>query len=126
MGFGAIFRKWAGGWIFIGIVIVILYIAVAIIWLALAMAIPLIMIDVAVIALIVGLIRKDRSRFPFTLSVAGAVLVVADYKQRWFTKALATNVSFLAWLVPVLLSVNILAGLISVYFLIRISMNKRN
>jgi hypothetical protein len=50
---------------------------------------------------------------------------VVDYNQGWSTKSLATNVSFLAGLVPVLLYLNVLAGLIAAYFLIRNFMDAR-
>ena len=99
---------------------------VAIMWFVFALAIPLLVIDVAAIALIAGLVRKEMSKFLLPLSVAGTVLVLADYNQGWFTKALATNVPFLAGMVPVLLYINVLAGLIAAYLLIRTFMDKRN
>jgi hypothetical protein len=98
----------------------------AILWFIFALAIPLIVIDLALIALIVGIVQKNWSHFLFPLSIAGSVLVVADYNKGWFTKALATNVPFLARIVPVLLYINILAGLVAAYFLIKAFINKRN
>lgn len=106
-------------------VLVLIAIA-AVLWFVFALALPLLVIDIAAIALIVGLTRKEMSKFLLPLSVAGAVLVVADHNQGWFTKALAKNVPFLAGIVPVLLYINILAGLIAAYFMIRAFMNKRN
>jgi len=98
----------------------------AILWFVFAVAIPLLMIDIAAIALIAALTRKHLSKWLLPLSVGGAVLVVVDYNQGWLTKSLATNVSFLAGLVPVLLYINVLAGLIAAYFLIRNFMDAKN
>jgi tetratricopeptide (TPR) repeat protein len=99
---------------------------VAILWFVFALAIPLLVIDIAAIALIAGLLQKNWSRFLLPVSIAGAALVVADYNRGWFTRALANNVPFLAGVVPVLLYINILAGLIAAYFLIRTFLDKRN
>jgi hypothetical protein len=98
----------------------------AILWFVFAVAIPLLMIDIAAIALIAALIRKDSSKWLLPLSAGGAVLLLADYNLGWSTKSLATNVSFLAGLIPILLYINVLAGLIAAYFLIRNFMNARN
>jgi tetratricopeptide (TPR) repeat protein len=96
------------------------------VWFIFAVAIPIIVIDTAAIALIAALIRKDLSRFLLPISVAGSVLVVVDYNQGWLTKILANNVPFLAGMIPILLYINVLAGLIAAYFLIRAFMDKRN
>lgn len=116
MGCGALIAIYMG----LGILLI------AIVWFVLALAIPLLVIDIAAIALIASLIRKQLSKFLLPLSIAGAFLTVADYNLGWFTKALATNVPFLAAMIPVLLYVNVLAGLIAAYLLIRTFMNKRN
>jgi hypothetical protein len=103
-----------------------LVVVALIVWFVFAVAIPLLMIDIAALALIAAVVRKEMSRWLLPLSVGGAVLVVADYNLGWFTKTLATNVSFLAGLIPVLLYANVLAGLIAAYFLIRNFMDRRN
>jgi len=109
----------------IAILIVGSILVIAILWFVFALAIPLLVIDIAAIALVVSLIRKPLGKFLLPLSIAGACLVVADYNQGWFTKALAKNVPFLSGIVPVLLYVNVLAGLIAAYLLIRALMDKK-
>ena len=111
---------------FIGKLIGALIVIVAIVWFVFAVAIPLLVIDIAAITLIAALVRKDLSKWLLPLSLVGAVLVVADYNRGWFTKSLATNVPFLAGLVPILFYVNVLAGLIAAYFLIRGFLDERN
>lgn len=111
---------------FWGKVIGVLVFVGLVVWFVFAVAIPLLVIDIAAIALIAALIHKDLSKWLLPLSVLGAVLVVADYNQGWFTKSLAANVSFLAGLIPILLYVNVLAGLIAAYLVIRNFMDERN
>lgn len=115
-GCGVLFAILAGGAILV----------IAILWFVFALAIPLLVIDIAALALIASLIRKPLSKFLLPVSIAGAVLAVADYNQGWFTKALAANVPFLAGMIPVLFYINVLAGLIAAYLLIRALMDKRN
>lgn len=109
----------------IGKIIGVVIVVGAIVWFVLAVAIPLLVINIATLALIAGITRKEARRFLLPLSVAGAVLVMVDYNRGWFTKTLAGNVSFFAGLIPSLLYLNILAGLIAAYFLIRDFLNER-
>jgi len=107
------------GYAWIGKIIGFLIVAFIVIWLVFAVVIPLVVIDIAIIALIVGLVIRKWNKFLFPLSILGAVYVVLDFNLGWFTKAFATNVTFLAGLIPILFYVNIVAGLVAAYFLIR-------
>jgi hypothetical protein len=50
---------------------------------------------------------------------------VADVSRGWFTKTLVSHVSFFAGLIPIFFYVNIVAGLIAAYFMIRDFLNAR-
>lgn len=100
--------------------------AAAIIWFVFAVAVPLILINIATIALIVGLTKKKWSKFLFPLSILGMVLTVVDYNMRWFTKALVNNVSFFEGLIPFFFYLNIATGLVAAYFSIRDYLNARS
>ena len=108
----------------IGKLIGVIIVVVAIVWFVFSVAIPLLAINIAVIALTLAAIRKEVSRFLLPLSVVGAAFVLTDYNNGWFTKTLATNVSFFADLIPVFLYINVFAGLFAAYFLIRNFLNK--
>ena len=103
-----------------------LFVAAAVIWLIFAVAIPLILINTASIALITGLSRSKWKTFFFSLSAFGAVLMVADYNLGWFTTALVSNISFLEQFIPFLFYLNVSAGLIAAYFLIRNYLDSTN
>jgi hypothetical protein len=111
----------------IGLVIkAAVYIAlfVVVVWLVLV-AVTLAIINAAVISLIIGLTQKKARRYLFILSLIGAIFVLADYNNGWFTKSLASNASFLVGLIPLFLYLNISAGLVASYFLIRDLFNEK-
>lgn len=103
----------------IGKLIAYIVVAIAVIWLVFSVAIPLAVINIALIALLGGKVRKEWRGFLFPISVCGAFLVVADYNEGWFTAKLVNSLSFFGGLIPVFLYVNIAAGLCAAYFLIR-------
>lgn len=96
----------------------------AILWLV-SMVVILSLINIATIALIAGLTKKDWSKFLFLVSILGAILIVFDYNYGWSTKSLVNNASFLSGLVPVFYYMNITAGLVAAYFLIRDYLNEK-
>ncbi len=110
---------------FFGKVIGILIVAAIVIWLVFAVVIPLAVINIAVIALIIGMAKKEWSKILFPFSILGSIYLIVDYNKGFFTKALVSNVSFLDGLVPILFYINILAGLVSAYLLIRDQIDKK-
>jgi hypothetical protein len=110
----------------LGKIIGVLLVVVAIVWFVFNVAIPIVVINLALLAFVASAIRKDLSKFLRPLAVVGAVLVLTDYNQGWFTKTLATNVSFLAGLIPAFVYLNLCAGLVCAYLLIRDAMNARS
>lgn len=103
---------------------VVMTIVGVVLWFIFAVVIPLLVINLAVIALLLAGLGKPVSKFLLPLSVAGAALVVADYNQGWLTKGLVDDVAFFARAIPVFLYLNITAGLVAAYFLIRNVLNR--
>lgn len=95
------------------------------IWLAFAVALPLVIINIATIALIAGFAYKNNKQYLFILSLLGTIFIVADYNKGWLTKTLVNNVNFFTSWIPFFLYLNIVAGLIASYFLIRDFVNER-
>ena len=102
----------------IKLVVGILVIA-GIIWLVFSVVIPLLIINIALLALIIGFWKRDYGKYLFVLSIFGAIFLIIDYSQGWATKALPTNVSFFASLIIPFLYINLAAGLIGAYFAIQ-------
>jgi len=96
------------------------------VWLALAVALPLVIINISVISIIIGLSIGKNKKYLFLLSLLGAIFILMDYNKGWFTKSLVSNVSFFEKAIPFFLYLNIAAGLIASYFLIRDFANERN
>jgi hypothetical protein len=69
--------------------------------------------------LIAGCVAQEWRRPLCSLSVAGAVSVVADYHYGWFTVSVPENLSFLAGLMGPIFVINLAAGLVAAYFLLR-------
>ncbi len=88
------------------------------IWLAFAVVLPLIIIDCAMISLLVGLIYKKGKQYWLILSIIGTLFVFLDYNNGWVTKKLVENVAFFSNTMPFLVYLNLVAGLISSYFLV--------
>lgn len=97
---------------------------VLVVWLVLV-ALIIAIINIAIISLIIGLAQKKGKKYLFILSLIGGIFVVADYNSGWFTKSLTSNASFLAGLIPFFFYLNISAGLVASYFLVRDSFNER-
>jgi Flp pilus assembly protein TadD len=98
---------------------------VFVIWFIVSVAIPLVVINLASIALLVGIIKKRWSKVLFPVSILGAIIVVADYNLGWATHTLVSNVAFFrSWVKP-LLYVNLFAGLMAAYLSIRHVLNTR-
>lgn len=107
----------SSGWIIKWVVYLALFIGA--IWLAFAVVLPLAIINTAIIGLILGFTFRDNKSYLFILSFLGAIFIVADYSNGWLTRTLVQNVSFFAGIIPFLLYLNITAGLIASYFLVR-------
>jgi len=95
------------------------------VWLAFAVALPLVLINCALISLVAGFFWYKGKNYLFWLSLAGTIFILFDYNKGWLTKTLVTNVSFFGGFIPFFLYINIAAGLIASYFLIRDFMNER-
>jgi len=106
-----------GGWL----IKLLFYAALIIgtIWLAFAVALPLMIIDTALIGFILGLIYTQQRSYWFILSVFGIIVVFGDYNYGWMTKQLVDNVSFFGPFIPFLVYLNLIAGVVASYFLIR-------
>ena len=97
----------------------------AIVWFVFAIAIPLLVINIGVLALIAAHGSADRRKVFLSLSLAGALFVLLDYNAGWLTRSLAGTFSFFASAMPSLLYLNILAGLVATYFLLRDVLNEQ-
>ena len=104
-----------------GLIKILAYIAVIalIVWLIIFVAIPLIIINTAIIAFVVALTKKDWNKYFYSLSSLGAIYIVMDYNNEWLTKSLVENVSFFAGLIQSFYYLNLVAGLIASYLLVR-------
>ena len=110
-----------------GLVQLIIGIAVVVfvIWFITSVAIPLVVINMASIALVAGVVKKNWSKVLFPVSFLGAIIVVADYNLGWATHVLSSNVTFFrSWIKP-LLYINLFAGLTAAYLSIRHVLNTR-
>jgi hypothetical protein len=100
-------------------------VVVFVIWFITSVAIPLVVINLALIALLGGAIKRNWSKVLFPVSILGAIIVVADYNRGWATEVLVSNVAFFrSWIKP-LLYVNLFAGLMAAYLSIRHVLNTR-
>jgi hypothetical protein len=97
----------------------------AIIWLIISVLIPLAFINIAIILLITSFAKKGWRKFLYPLSFFGAIFLELDYNNGWFTKTIVHNVSFFKDFIPIFLYVNILSGLLALYFLIRNFLNEK-
>ncbi|MFI4955140.1 MAG: zinc ribbon domain-containing protein [Gammaproteobacteria bacterium] len=114
-----------GGWLIKWVVYIALFFGA--VWLAFAVALPLVIINFAAICFIIGLtFNSDNKKYMFLLSLLGGIYIVTDYNKGWLTKMLVANVGFFEKVIPFFLYLNIAAGLIASYFLIRDFVNERN
>jgi len=96
------------------------------VWLAFAVTLPLIVINCAAISFIIALtLSSDKKKYMFLLSLLGGIYIVIDYNKGLTIKTLVENVSFFEKAIPFFLYLNIAAGLIASYFLIRDFINER-
>jgi|GEM_PF-2514438 len=100
-------------------------VAAAVVWFVFSVAVPLIMINIAAIGLIAGLSKRDWNKYLFPLSFLGAIYIVLDINKGWATKELVTNVSFFKGAIQFFFYLNITAGLVAAYFLIRNYLNQK-
>lgn len=91
----------------IGIALVIF----AVIWLISNVIIPLLLINISIIALILGLSNEKSRAYMYPVSILGAILIILDYNLAWSTHRLASHVTFLAGLIPIFYGLNLGAGL---------------
>lgn len=96
----------------------------AVFWIV-SMVVILSLINIATIALIVGLTKKQWSKFLLPISIIGAILIVLDFNYGWSTKNLINGASLLLSLMPFFYYLNIAAGLVAAYFLIRNFLNDK-
>jgi len=108
----------------IGKIIGFCLVVAAIIWFVFSVAVPLIIINIASISLIAGLVKMHWNKYLFPISILGTVIIIFDYNNGWSTKTLVNNVSFFADFIPVFLYINISAGLVAAYFIVRNYLNE--
>ncbi len=109
----------------IGKIIGFCLVAAAIIWFVFSVAVPLILINIALISLITGLVKKNWNKYLYSISIIGSGIVIFDYYNGWSTKTLVKNVPFFADLIPAFFYINVTAGLVAAYFLIRNYLNEK-
>lgn len=108
----------------VGKILGVLVVIAAILWFVFSVAIPLLLINMALLALIAAHVKRNLRQWLLPLSAFGAALVVADYNAGWSTRTLVTNVSFFASAIPVLVYLNLLAGLAALYLIVRDYLNR--
>ncbi len=79
----------------------------------------LILINTAIITLILGFSIFKEKKYFFAIPVLCAIYLLLDYNKGWLTQTIVSNVSFLSNLIPFFLYLNLGAGLVAAYFLIR-------
>lgn len=109
----------------VGKLIAYLVVGFAILWFVFSVAIPLILMNIALIALIVGLSAQRWKLLLLGASILGASYVVLDYRMGGVTADFTRNVSFLAGFVRPIVYLNLAAGLTGAYLLIRELLNRR-
>ena len=101
-------------------------VAAAVLWFAFAIALPLILINIGLIGFIAALVYKKYHKFLFSLAILGGIIIILDYNNGWSTKTLVENVAFFKGFIPAFYFINLSAGLLGAYFLIRNFFNERN
>jgi len=100
---------------------------VAIVWfvgMVVSIVLTLALINIAAIALIAGMIKKNWSKYLFPLSILTSIYFIWDYNNGWTNRNIVnSSSSFLSGLLTVFFYTNIIAGLVSAYFLIRNYLN---
>jgi hypothetical protein len=96
----------------------------AVLWIV-SMVVILSLINLATIALVAGLTKKEWSKALFSVSILGLIFIILDHNNGWVTHALAQNASFLKGAMPFFYYLNIASGLVAAYFLIRDYLNEK-
>lgn len=97
---------------------VVLAILALVVWLVFALVIPLTILNVSAIALFASLIWKKWNVHFLWTSVAGLPLGILNYNLEWFTNSLSNKFD-MGSTIPWLYALNIVAGLVSAYLLVR-------
>jgi len=97
----------------------------AVVYFLFTVAIPLIVINIGIISLLLGVVKKGKSKFLFSLSTLGMLFLILDHNKGWLTKILPANAPSFKGSIPFFFYLNIAAGLIAAYFLIRNYLNEK-
>lgn len=98
----------------------------AVAWLAIKVMLPLIFINLAIVSLICAFsFRNWRMQFHI-LAFLGLILIVLDNNYGWFTTILTENASIFSSIIPYFFYLNVIGGLISVYFFTRDFLNRKS
>ncbi len=97
----------------------------AVVYFLFTVAIPLIVINIATISLLLGLAKNGKNKFLFTLSILGMLFLILDYNKGWLTIILPSNAPTFKGAIPFFFYLNIAAGLVAAYFLIRDYLNEK-
>jgi len=103
--------------------LIVIAVIVAVVWFIFKVVLPLIIINIATIALIGSFFKKDRQKVLRITSFLGAILIILDYNNGWSTQSLIQNASFSYGIIKFYLYLNITAGIVAVYFVIRDFLN---
>ncbi|MBK8487835.1 MAG: hypothetical protein IPL48_08615 [Bacteroidetes bacterium] len=103
----------------IGAIIGFILILALIIWLIFKVMLPLILINSTIILLILSLTFKRYKTQTLLVSLLSLIYLFFDYNNGWLTQTLVNNVKFLHDFIPLIFYVNVIAGMLSVYFLIK-------
>jgi hypothetical protein len=96
-----------------------------IIYIVITMILPLFIINISIIGLIIGLLKRERSKYIFLISVVGLIFLIFDYNNGWLTKFLVEHSPSFNNKIGFFLYSNIIAGLVSAYFFIRNILNEK-
>jgi len=97
----------------------------AVVYFMFTVAIPLIVINTGIISLLLGVVKKGKSKFLFSLSTLGMLFLILDYNKGWLTKILPANAPSFKGSISFFFYLNIAAGLVAAYFLIRNYLNEK-
>jgi hypothetical protein len=113
------------GYLVLAKIIGALVIVAVVVWFVFAVFIPLVILNCALIALVTGLIKKQWRKWLLPVSAVGAVYVVIDYNNSWLSGFLPGQVHFFIYAIPFFYYVNVAAGLVALYFVVRNFLNAK-
>jgi hypothetical protein len=70
--------------------------------------------------------KKKWQKWLFPVSILGAAYLVIDYNKRWLSGFLPKQVHFFTHAIPFFYYVNVVAGIVALYFLVRNFLNARH